>query len=184
MALLTVEIVTPERVVVREEVSAISLPTPEGEISILPHHVSYLGALAPGVLQLRKDSPSILDADSDGGTSSPFDPELRVEGGSPRAESRGGTEIILAVSGGVVEIRDGHHLRILADTAERAEEIDEARAEEARKRAIELRKQVIADDTAFTHASAAIEKELARLRVVRRRRHRGHHGVSRGALGE
>ena len=165
---LTVEIVTPERVVIRDAVAAMSLPTPEGMISILPQHVPYVGALAPGAIHLRKD-PAFAKASSFAKTT-----EDRSAGGPE--------ETILAVSGGVVEVRDGIHVRVLVETAERAEEIDVVRAEEARKRAAELRHRVRADDEAFATASAALEKELARLRVARRARHRGHHGVSRGAL--
>jgi F-type H+-transporting ATPase subunit epsilon len=145
---VSVELVTPEREVVREDVDAVSLPTPLGEISILPGHEPYVGALAPGTLRFR----------------------------------RRGEDVLLAVSGGVAEIRDGHRVQILADTAERAEEIDEARAEEARKRAQELQRQARADETSFAQASALIEKELARIRVARQRRHRGHHGAARGAF--
>src|SRR5919199_2438588 len=47
---------------------------------------------------------------------------------------RGGEDTIVAVGGGFMEV--GHnHVVILADSAERAEEIDIARAEEARQRA-------------------------------------------------
>ena len=52
--------------------------------------------------------------------------ELRV--------TKGGQEVLMAVSGGFLEVLP-HKITILADTAERAEEIDEARAEKARQRA-------------------------------------------------
>ncbi len=63
-------------------------------------------------------------------------------------------------------------MTILADAAERAEDIDEARAEEARKKAQELLSQNVGND----EASIALERATLRLRVaeIRRRRHGGH----------
>lgn len=58
---------------------------------------------------------------------------------------------------------------VLADTAERAEEIDLARAEEARKRAEELKeKRISMDEEEFARVAAAIQKESARIRVARK----------------
>ena len=75
-----------------------------------------------------------------------------------------GKIIRLAASGGFMEV-EGNTVRILADTAERAEEIDVARAEEARKRAEErLRSQSAATDNA--RAEAALKRALNRLRVA------------------
>jgi F-type H+-transporting ATPase subunit epsilon len=80
----------------------------------------------------------------------------------------GGQETLLAVSGGFVEFH-GNKLAVLADTAERAEEIDVKRAEEAIKRAEELKQQrQTMDDLEYAKVAAAIEKENARLRVARR----------------
>jgi F-type H+-transporting ATPase subunit epsilon len=58
---------------------------------------------------------------------------------------------------------------ILADTAERAEEIDEKRAEEAKERAEKIKKEAVhRDDIDFAGMSAIIEKELARTRAAKR----------------
>jgi F-type H+-transporting ATPase subunit epsilon len=84
----------------------------------------------------------------------------------------------LAVSGGFLEVRSGNQVVILADAAERAEEIDINKAEEARERARKLIGQERQDSEKFVEASAALEKSLIRLRVARRARHRGHHGGS------
>lgn len=84
-----------------------------------------------------------------------------------------GNEITsLAVSGGFMEFSN-NILTVLADTAERAEEIDLARAEEAKKRAEELKKQkVTMDDTQFAKVAALMEKEMARIKVARKHRTR------------
>lgn len=80
-----------------------------------------------------------------------------------------GTEQAMAVSGGFVEVRDNRVI-ILADTAERAEEIDEARAQAAREKAQKLMQERASDDVGFADAQAAMAKELARLKVVRKKR--------------
>ena len=75
----------------------------------------------------------------------------------------------MATSGGFIQVKPDKVL-VLADTAEQAEEIDEARAEEARKRAQGLLKEKRVDAREFAALTAKIEKELARLKVAKRRR--------------
>jgi len=73
---------------------------------------------------------------------------------------------IMSVFGGFIEVLKDK-IVILADTAERAEELDEERIKEAQKRADELKKNAkSADNVDFADVSARIEKELARLRAV------------------
>jgi F-type H+-transporting ATPase subunit epsilon len=76
-------------------------------------------------------------------------------------------EHVFAVSGGFLEILPDK-VTILADAAERAEDIDEARAEEARKRAQEL----LAQDATNVEASSDLERAVLRLHVAEIRRHR------------
>lgn len=84
-----------------------------------------------------------------------------------------GEEISLATSGGFVEFHD-NTLVVLADTAERAEEIDLARAEEAQVRAQAIMtEQIRTDDQDYARVAAALEKEMARVRVARKHRSRG-----------
>jgi F-type H+-transporting ATPase subunit epsilon len=77
----------------------------------------------------------------------------------------------MAVSGGFIEVLP-NQVVILADTAEYAEEIDEQRAVEAKKRAEELLKEKIADSEDYAMVAAMLQKELARLKVVRRRKNK------------
>src|SRR3989344_548816 len=81
----------------------------------------------------------------------------------------GGKESYIAISGGVFEVLDGKKVRILADTAERAEALNlEAILEaEARARKIIQDKEFV-DDRAFADAAAGLERELARLKVARK----------------
>src|SRR6185437_3587620 len=88
--------------------------------------------------------------------------ELRVR----RSEE----EQIFAVGGGFLEVRHeegGSEVIVLADTAERAEELDLARAEEARRRA----EQTLAERTEEVDAlaaQAALLRAIARIRVAER----------------
>ncbi|TMG15667.1 MAG: F0F1 ATP synthase subunit epsilon [Chloroflexi bacterium] len=81
-----------------------------------------------------------------------------------------GAEQYFFVSGGFLEVRPDQ-VTVLADSAERADDIDEARAEEARRRAESLLQQKLsdADQAAATTALARAEARL-RLAELRRRR--------------
>ncbi len=82
--------------------------------------------------------------------------------------------IYLATSGGFLEFHD-NELTILADTAERADEIDLERAEEARRRAEEMKQdlRMREDEEQFASVVSNIEKQLARIRVAKKYRPRG-----------
>ena len=83
---------------------------------------------------------------------------------------REGEESYMAVSGGFLEVM-ANRVTILADTAERAEEIDIERAEEAMQRAQErIESSVSAMD--LQRALASIRRSQARLLAARRRRPR------------
>jgi F-type H+-transporting ATPase subunit epsilon len=127
------KIVTPEKTAYEAEVDQATLPTQEGEITILPNHLSYIASLVPGEIWVKK----------------------------------GEEETSLSISGGFIEFH-GNELIVLADTAERAEDIDLKRAEEGRQKAEELKKQKAMDENEFAAVAAAIQKESARIRVARK----------------
>ncbi len=129
------EIVTPERVVLRQEILQATVPTASGEITILPDHIPLVSILEPGVIEVKR-ADNVME--------------------------------IMAVSGGFIEVMCGK-IVILADTAERAEELDEARIKEAKRKAEELKKTAKnKDDVEFTDIAVRLEKELARLHAVNR----------------
>ncbi|OGY44104.1 MAG: ATP synthase F1 subunit epsilon [Candidatus Buchananbacteria bacterium RIFCSPHIGHO2_02_FULL_38_8] len=136
MTKINLEIITPERTVFADAVDQITLPTQQGEITVLPNHIPLISSLAAGEVKIIKE----------------------------------GQETFMAISGGLIQI-DFNKIRILADTAERAEEIDEAKAEEAHKRALALMSEKNKEAVDYTSLAAKIEKELARLKVARRRKH-------------
>lgn len=83
-----------------------------------------------------------------------------------------GEEEPLFVSGGFLEVSN-NTVSVLADTAEHAEEIDQARAEEARRRAEERLAQA-ESDTDRAELNAALARSIARIHVAElARRHSG-----------
>lgn len=84
---------------------------------------------------------------------------------------KGDQETILAIGGGFLEVND-NRISVLADSAERADEIDIARAEEARRRAA-ARLESRSRDVDAERAQAALRRSLARIRAAERVRQRG-----------
>ncbi len=127
------EIATPEKVLMKEDVLSVSVPTTSGELTILPDHIPLISILKSGVLEIH-----LLD----GGIS------------------------LMSVSGGFLEVLK-NKIVILADTAEKAEELNEQRIKEARLKAEEMRQSEKAkDEVEFVNISSRIEKELARERAL------------------
>lgn len=135
MKTIKFEIVTPEKTVFKKDINQITIPTKDGEITVLPNHIPLISVLVPGEIIIKKDGESFS----------------------------------IAVSGGFVEVSIDKVV-ILADTAERAEEIDEKRAEEAKKRAEKIKTEKTVDSREFASLSAKIKKELARIKVARKRK--------------
>lgn len=83
-------------------------------------------------------------------------------------------EVPFVVAGGFLEVRnspDGSEVIVLADAAERAEDIDLERAQAARQRAEQARSQS-QNNIEATAAEAALLRALARIRVAERHRNR------------
>ena len=82
-----------------------------------------------------------------------------------------GYEVSLALSGGVLEMRPSNELYLIADSAERAEEIDVEKAEQARSRAEELLQQIKnVEDVEYARIQAMIEKEMNRATIGKKYR--------------
>jgi len=84
---------------------------------------------------------------------------------------KSGDEFCLAVSGGFLEVRPDRVI-VLADSAERAEEIDIARAEEAKRRAEQRLVERYVPDVDAARVEASLRRSLIRLKVAARRRKR------------
>jgi F-type H+-transporting ATPase subunit epsilon len=57
--LIKFEIVTPEKTVLKEDVVEVTVPTEEGELTVLPHHSPLVAMLKPGVLTLKKKDGTV-----------------------------------------------------------------------------------------------------------------------------
>lgn len=133
---LTLEIVTPDRALVNEQVDEVELPGSEGYFGVLPGHTELLASLQVGELWYRI----------------------------------GQEKHYLAIAFGFVEVLPDH-VTVLARIAEKASDIDVARAEAAKKRA-EERISRPAADMDFERARVALMKSLIRLQVASRARTR------------
>ena len=77
-----------------------------------------------------------------------------------------GVTLGLAVSGGVLEVREGNTIVILAERGELAHDIDVARAEDAYERAkLAMRMEMNETDVDFAKFQGLMEKELNRINV-------------------
>jgi F-type H+-transporting ATPase subunit epsilon len=89
--------------------------------------------------------------------------ELRIK--------KGGSEQSLLISGGFVEVRPDKVI-VMADLAEHSDEIDQAKAVEARRRA-EAELESAKDPIDLARVRAALQTALMRERIATRRRSRG-----------
>ena len=93
-----------------------------------------------------------------------------LKAGELRAR-KGDEEFSLFVSGGFLEVRPDRVI-ILADTCERVEEIDIARAEEAKRRAEERMAERYEPGVDTARVEASLRRALMRLKMAERRRKR------------
>ncbi|HXV43533.1 MAG TPA: F0F1 ATP synthase subunit epsilon [Anaerolineae bacterium] len=90
--------------------------------------------------------------------------------GELQVKKEGQEDQFFAIGGGFMEVQPDHVV-VLADAAERAEEIDVSRAEAARRRAEEFLSKAEKEED-FERAQAALRRSTIRLRVAERRRGR------------
>lgn len=134
---LALELVTPDRAIVHEDVEEIELPGSEGYFGVLPGHTPLLATLGVGEMWYR----------------------------------RGQEKFFLSLAGGFAEVLPDRVI-VLAQIAERAEDIDLARAEHARLKA-EERLTRATPDLDIERARLALLKQMTRIRVAQRARSRG-----------
>ena len=84
--------------------------------------------------------------------------------GALRFAEEGGDRVQMAVSGGFAEV-GRERVTVLAETAERADEIDTQRAESSRQRAEERLARRIEEEVDVVRAQAALSRALNRLKV-------------------
>jgi F-type H+-transporting ATPase subunit epsilon len=130
---LQIEIVTPERLIVRDVAQEVQIPAKNGYLGILPGHAPLVSEVGIGEITYRVDT---------------FVHRL-------------------AVAWGFAEVLPTK-VTILAETAERPEEIDVARAQKARERALE---QLRSGDPSLDYelVNAALQRAEVRLQVAANR---------------
>ena len=137
---LTLEIVTPDRALVTEQVDEVELPGSEGYFGVLPGHTPLLASLSVGELWYRI----------------------------------GQEKHFLSIAFGFAEVLP-ERVTVLAQIAERAQDIDIERAERAKQRAEERLQTTKLSPQAemdFERARIAMMKSLIRLQVASRARTR------------
>src|SRR5580765_3016561 len=125
-----IEIVTPEKMVVKDEAEEMQIPGKNGYLGILPGHAPLITELAVGEIAYR----------------------------------RGGSTHYLSVAWGFAEVLPDK-VTILAETAERPEEIDIARAREAKQRA-EERLNSVNPEIDYSRAGDALQRAECRIVVA------------------
>jgi F-type H+-transporting ATPase subunit epsilon len=127
-----------------DDVYEVILPTLDGEIGVLPGHMPLISVATNGVIMVRRNQ---RDADS--------------------------SRDLFATNGGVIEV-SGDTLRVIVDEADHADEIDEAEAEVAHQRALQLKKEA-KDQVSLEHAQSVMDRSEVRLQIAQlRRRHSRH----------
>ena len=137
---LKLKIITPERLVLEEMVDQVTLPTTEGEITILPEHIPLIAGLKSG------DVVAVVSGE--------YVP-MAVVGGFVEVkpfDSAQGKQTEVAV---------------LADFAEHISELSDEKIFQAKTRAEELRKQMLdKDHVDFEHFEAELERSLTRVKIA------------------
>ena len=134
---LKLKIVTPERLILEEMVDQVSLPTTEGEITILPDHIPLIAGMASGDVVAFSNGENV---------------PMAVVGG------------FVEVKKGIDKNTE---VAVLADFAEHVSELSDVEIEKAKARAEELRKQMENKQVVdFEHFAAELERSLTRVKIA------------------
>jgi F-type H+-transporting ATPase subunit epsilon len=129
MAQLLLEIVTPDKLVLSQDVDYVGAPGLLGEFGVMANHIPFLSALGIGSLMYKS----------------------------------GGKANYVFVSGGFAEV-SGNKVTVLAEVAERPEDIDVERARKAQERA-KQRLEREREKVDFARAHAAMQRSIYRMKV-------------------
>jgi F-type H+-transporting ATPase subunit epsilon len=128
---LKLEIVTPERRVLSEDVNSVTVPGRGGELGILPGHAPLISELQTGVLSYDED----------------------------------GTTFNLHVSGGFVEVNNDR-VSVLAEVAERPEEIDAPSARASREQLEKKMNSPSGSEADLEQTKTELERATVRLQLA------------------
>ena len=134
---LKLKIVTPERLILEEMVDQVSLPTTEGEITILPDHIPLIAGMASGDVVAFSNGEHV-----------------------PMAVVGGFVEVKKGID-------NNTEVAVLADFAEHVSELSDIEIEKAKARAGELKKQMENKQVVdFEHFAAELERSLTRVKIA------------------
>ena len=134
---IQLRIVTPERLVIEDTASSVQVPGKKGELGILPGHAPLITELGVGEISYKR-------------------------AGSERGE--GAAEQHLSVAWGFAEVLPDR-VTILAETAEKAGDIDVGRAERSKQRA-EERLSKPSEELDVQRCQTALQRAETRLQVA------------------
>ena len=140
---LQLKIVTPEKLILEELVDQVTVPTTEGEITVLADHIPLIASLKSGDIVAMSDGEYI---------------PMAVVGGfieiNKPASTQGGDKDLTIVT-------------ILADFAEHVSSISDDEIEKAKKKAAELHKQAENNEVVdFEHFESELERSLTRVKIA------------------
>lgn len=137
MKKIKLKIVTPERLVLEEEVDQVSLPTTLGEITVLPNHIPLITELTSGDVVAYTNGEHV---------------PIAVVGGFVEVKQN---------EQGITEVA------VLADFAEHVSELSEEKIAQAKARAEELKKLMEdKEHVDFEHFEAELERSLTRVKIA------------------
>ncbi len=134
---LNLKIVTPEKLILEELVDSVTIPTTEGEITILPEHVALIAGLSSGDIVARSGDDIIPMAVVGGFIEVKINKDSRTE------------------------------VAILADFVERVGDITDKLIEKAKNKAEELRKLSLNNEVVdFEHFESELARSLTRIKIA------------------
>jgi F-type H+-transporting ATPase subunit epsilon len=134
---LKLKIVTPERLILEELVDQVSLPTTEGEITVLPNHIPLITGLKSGDVVAVTNGEHV---------------PMAVVGGfiEVKTNAEGMTEVA-----------------VLADFAEHVGELTDEKIEQAKQKSTEMKKAMEnKEHVDFEHFEAELERSLTRVKIA------------------
>ena len=142
MATIHVDVVSAEESIFSGEAKFVALPGENGELGIMPRHTPLITRIKPGAVRITRALP----------------------------DGSSGEEEFIFVAGGILEVQPGT-VTVLADTAIRGKDLDEAKASDAKKMAEEAMKNAKSDiDLAAAQGEfAAMAAQLAAIQKLRKK---------------
>ncbi len=138
MATLHVSVVSAEGSIFEGEARFVALPGESGELGILPRHTPLITRIKPGAVRIERVN----------------------------ADGSAGEEEFVFVAGGILEVQPGT-VTVLADTAIRGHDLDEAKATEARQLAEDAMKNA-KSDIDFAKAQGEFAAMAAQIAAIRK----------------